>query len=91
MSFGFSDTTSTLGSLPFPLSGFGLGASCNLLQSADFTVLFGVSGGSGTYSFPMPASGGFAGLQLFFQAASIDGAATGGIAVSNGVSGTLGY
>lgn len=91
VSFGFSDSTSALGALPVNLAQFGLGASCDLWQSAQFTLLFGVSGGTGTYSFPVPALASFIGFDVFFQAASLDAAATGGIAVSNAVAATFGY
>ncbi|MCR9248271.1 MAG: hypothetical protein NXI31_24855 [bacterium] len=91
MSIGFSNTTSSLGPLPAALAPFGLGATCDLWTSADATQLFAVSGGTGTYQFGVPTGAGFLGFEVFFQAASIDAGATGGIAVSNGVGGTFGY
>lgn len=91
MSIGFSDTTSALGAIPVDLSTFGLGAGCELWMSGDTTTLFGVSGGSGTYVFPVPGGPDFMGLVLFYQGASIDAGATGGIAVTNAVEAALGY
>jgi hypothetical protein len=86
---GFSDTSSTVGPLPFPLSFLGLGAGCSLLTSTDSNSLIGASAGSGTYSLAIPASTAFAGTLLYHQAGSIDPAATGGFAVSNGIASRL--
>jgi len=91
MAIGLSDSSSPLGPLPLNLQPFGFGAGCNLLTSADNTALLSLSGGTGSFPVPIPASGVLIGLDGFFQAFSIDPAATGGIAASNGVTCTVGY
>ncbi|MFO1078681.1 MAG: LamG-like jellyroll fold domain-containing protein [Planctomycetota bacterium] len=89
MSVGFSYTSSPFGPLPLSLAPFGLGAFCDLLVSADATTLFPVSAGAGAFTFDVPANQSLAGFHLYFQCASIDTAATGGFALSNGVAATL--
>lgn len=91
VSLGFSSTVSPFGPLPFNLQPFGLGAACDLLVSADVSVLFPVAAGSGTFDFPVPMDLGLAGLALYFQCASIDGSASGGMAVSNAVGTAIGF
>lgn len=91
MSLGFSSTTSPFGPLPFNLQPFGLGAGCDLLVSADVSVLFPIAAGSGTFDFPVPLDLGLAGLALYYQCASIDGGAPGGMAVSNAVGTAIGF
>jgi hypothetical protein len=91
LSIGASRTNSLLGPLPLSLQPFGLGAGCNLLVSADALLLFSVAAGSGTSNIGVPANNGLLGFALYFQAASIDPAATGGIAVSNGVAISVGF
>lgn len=91
MGIGTSDTVSPLGPLPLGLAPFGLAASCQLLTSADDTALISLSAGAGTFSVPIPSSGSLLGFEAFFQGASFDAAATGGVAVSNGIAATVGY
>jgi len=91
MAIGFSNTQSPLGPLPVGLQPFGLGAGCNLLVSADVSVLFPVAGGSGAFAFPVPIPLGLAGVTLYYQCASIDAGAIGSIAVSNGVGTAIGF
>ena len=76
--------------LPLNLSAFGLDPTCELLNSADSTVLFGVAGGNGTFSLAIPNNAAFNGIYAYFQVGSIDAGATGGFAVSNGLAGRLG-
>lgn len=91
LSSGFSRTSSALGPLPLDLQPFGLGAGCSLLMSADATILINVSGGMGMSSLGVPNNPGMTGLWLFFQCASFDLAATGGLALSNGVAASVGF
>jgi hypothetical protein len=91
MAIGLSDTAFVFGPLPFNLQAFGLGAGCNLLCSADVALLFPVVGGSGTFSFAVPMNPGLGGVTIFYQCASIDPGATGGLAVSNGVRAAIGF
>jgi len=91
MSIGFSDTTFVFGALPFNLQPFGLGANCDLLVSADVSLLFPVASGSGAFTFPVPMDPTLGGLALYYQCASIDAGATGGLAVSNAVSTAIGF
>lgn len=90
LTIGLNTTTSPLGPLPFNLQTVGLGAGCNLLVSADATVLFPVAGGTGTYPVSITSNPVFAGVRFHFQCATIDSGATGGLAVSNGVRAQLG-
>ncbi len=90
MTVGFSSTTSILGPLPYNLQPFGFGANCNLLISTDATVLFQTSSGAGTFNLPVPSDVAFTGLQLFFQAAVIDPAATGGFTFTNAIDAVIG-
>ncbi|MCA8964786.1 MAG: hypothetical protein KDC48_07860 [Planctomycetes bacterium] len=82
---GFSDTLSPLGLLPLNLAPFGLGAGCNLLCSGEATNLFPVNGATGSVTFNLSGDPAFSGLFFYYQFASIDAAAPGGFAVSNGV------
>ncbi|MCA8954295.1 MAG: hypothetical protein KDE27_32605, partial [Planctomycetes bacterium] len=91
MTIGFSNTNSNLGPLPVSLQQFGLAAGCDLWCSANATVLFPVGGTTSNFSFPVPLNAGFVGLDVFFQAASLDSAAAGGVVVSNGLAASLGY
>lgn len=91
MAVGTNNTNAPFGPLPFPLQVFGLAAGCNLLCSADTMSLFGVSGGVGTLSLNVPSNTRLFGTRLYFQCASIDNGATGGVAVSNGVEAVVGY
>jgi hypothetical protein len=61
-----------------------------LLCSGEVSTLFGASGGAGTFGFGAPTGSSFVGIRLFFQGASLDGTAPGGVAVTNGVSAMLG-
>ena len=45
---------------------------------------------TGSFSLAIPSVGSFAGVRLYHQAASIDGGATGGFAVSNGIASVIG-
>ena len=91
MTIGFSNTMSLFGPLPFNLQAFGLGAGCDLWTSADVTTLFTVASGSGTFDFAVPMDPTLGALALYYQCASIDAGAPGGIAVSNGVGSTIGF
>jgi Concanavalin A-like lectin/glucanases superfamily len=91
MAVGFSDTASVFGPLPFNLQALGLGAGCSLLVSTDAMVLFGAAGGSGAFNLGIPANPANIGFRLFFQCASFDPGAMGGVAVSNGVNASIGY
>lgn len=91
MFFGFSNTNSPLGPLPVSLQPFGFGAGCNLLVSGGFFTLFPTTAGAGSYSMALPANLALAGIPVYFQGASIDNGAPGGLAVSNGVGGALGF
>lgn len=91
MAIGFSNTGSVFGPLPFNLQAFGLGAGCDLLVSADVSTLFQVAGGSGTFTFPVPMNTGIDGVTLYYQCASIDAGAVGGLAVSNAVGTAIGF
>lgn len=83
---GLSDTLSPLGVLPVSLAPFGLGAQCQLLHSAEALTLALAAGGTATLNFVMgtrdPA---LAGYSLYYQYASLDAAAVGGVAMSDGV------
>lgn len=91
LAVGISNTGFALGPLPFSLQAIGLGPGCNLLVSADTSLLFGASGSSGTLGIPLPPSPGLTGFRLYFQCGSFDPPATGGITVSNGIEAVLGY
>lgn len=91
LSLGLSNTSSRFGPLPLSLQLIGLGAGCDLLTSAEAAVLFGVAGGAGTFNFGVPTNPRYVGTHLYFQCASIDSSAAGGIALSNGVDAVIGY
>ena len=90
LAVGFSQTVSALGPLPLSLQPLGLGAGCNLLVSVDATNGAATAGGTAGFSLNLPFNPAFIAFQLYFQCASIDPPAPGGIAVSNGVAATIG-
>jgi hypothetical protein len=91
LTFGVSSTMSPFGPLPVNLQPFGLGAGCQLLVSADFTVLVPNASGTATFPFTAPATIAIAGLGLYFQSGSMDAGAPGTVAVSNGLGCAIGY
>lgn len=91
MAIGFSNTMSPFGPLPFNLQPFGLGATCDLWVSADVSFLFPISGGTGSFDFPVPMDVGLAGMALFYQCMSLDMGALGGVATSNAVGSAIGF
>jgi len=90
LAVGFSQTISALGPLPLSLQPLGLGAGCNLLVSVDATTGAATTGGTAGFSLNVPFNPAFLGFALYFQCASIDPPAPGGIAVSNAVAATIG-
>jgi len=64
---GFSRTTSAFGPLPIDMTGFGA-PGCFGRASNDSVLLLLGSGGSATYSLPLPPSQTLLGMQLFTQA-----------------------
>jgi hypothetical protein len=88
---GLNRTTSPLGPLPLNLQPFGLGPNCDLLVNLNVSVLFSVAGGGGSFSLTVPSNTALDGLALYFQSASIDSGAIGGLALSNGVAATIGF
>lgn len=90
MVVGFSNTTWSLGALPYNLQGAGFGAGCELLVSPDALQAFPAAAGSGSYGLPIPQGAQFLGIDLYFQVASLDTVAVGGITVGNAVASTIG-
>ena len=86
---GLDDTTSSLGSLPAPLSPLGLAITCQLLVADDVVTVLVASAGATSYQLALPADPTFAGNELFWQLAAFDPAAQGGVAVTNAVRSTL--
>ncbi len=69
--FGWSRTTSMFGPLPIDLSVLGL-TGCSLRVSNDFVDVLIGSGGTASFSLPIPASQTFLGTQFFTQAMVLD-------------------
>ncbi|MFM1870768.1 MAG: hypothetical protein RL398_190, partial [Planctomycetota bacterium] len=68
------------------LAPFGLGAQCQLLHSAEALTLALAAGGTATLNFVMGTrDAALAGYSLYYQYASLDAAAVGGVAMSDGV------
>lgn len=90
MVVGFSNTTSTLGALPFNLAAAGFGAACDLYVSPDAIQGFAASAGSGSYNLSIPSSSIYLGINVYFQCGSIDATAVGGFTVSDAVEAQIG-
>lgn len=90
LAVGFTNISSILGPLPLGLQPFGLASGCDLWTSAETLLLFGTAGGTGTFALAIPNHTGLSGSSLYFQCASIDGAAPGGLTVTNGLRATFG-
>jgi hypothetical protein len=91
LAVGFSQTTSPLGPLPLSLQPLGLGAGCNLLVSPDAITTGSTAGGAAGFNLSVPFNANFTAFALYFQCASLDAGAIGGIAVSNGVAASVGF
>jgi hypothetical protein len=90
LAVGFSQTTSALGPLPLSLQPLGLGVGCTLLVSVDAITSVATAGGTAAFGLNVPFNPAFLAFPLFFQCASLDAGAPGGIAVSNGVAVSIG-
>ncbi len=91
MVIGFSRTQWALGSLPMLLTPIGM-PNCRTYTSADFMVAMPASGGTATWTLPVPAAAAYFGTALYVQGVSFDpGANAASMTVSNAATLVLGH
>lgn len=91
VAMGFSATTFGGQALPLPLGGYGM-PGCDLLVAPEAAVVLVGTGGSATWSLPLPAAAALLRVSFWNQGFAFDPAANAaGLTASNAVRTTIGH